>query len=70
MYYGKGMSGDDNLNSQMPSNERIHSVLMEPFLGKGHNLFTDNYHTSSTLAKPFTDNSRHLCGTIKTNRYN
>ena len=64
------MFGDYNLNSHMPSTERIPSVLMEPFLGKGNNLFTDNYYTSSTLAEHFTDNSTHLCGTIRTNRYN
>ena len=64
------MFGDDDLNSDMPSNERIPSVLMEPFLSKGHVLFTDNYDTSPTLANYFTDNSTHLCGTIRTNRYN
>ena len=47
----KGMFGDDDLNSDMPSTERTPSVLMEPFLDKGHILFTDNYYTSPTLAK-------------------
>ena len=54
----------------MPSTERMASVLMEPFLGKGHVLFTDNYYTSLLLAKHFTDSSTHLCGTIGRNRYN
>ena len=43
---------------------------MEAFLGKEHVLFTDNYYTSPTLAKHFTDNITHLCGAIRTNRYN
>ena len=59
-------SGDD-LNSDMPTTERIPSVLMEPFLGKGHILFTDNYYTSPSLAS-FLDNHTHLCGTIHPNR--
>ena len=43
----------------------------EPFLGKGHVLFTGNNYTIPTsLAKHSTDNSTHFCGTIKTNRYN
>ena len=70
VYCGKGMFGDDDLNSDMPSAERIPSVLLELFLGKAHVLFTDNYYTSPTFAKHFTDSSTHLCRTIRTNRYN
>ena len=51
-------------NSDMPTTERIPSVLMEPFLGKGHILFTDNSYTSPSLASFFLDNQTHLCGTI------
>lgn len=43
VYCGKRMFADDNLNSSMPSTERIPFVLMEPFLDKGHILFNDNY---------------------------
>ena len=56
-------SGDDP-NSDMPTTECIPSVLMEPFLGKGHILFTDNYYTSPSLASFFLDNQFHLSGTI------
>ena len=70
VYCGKGMFGDDDLNSDIPTTERIPSVLMVPFFCKGHVLFTDNYYTSPTLAKHFTDNSTHLYETIRTNRYN
>ena len=55
-------------NSDMPTTERIPSVLMEPFLGKGHILFTDNSYTSPSLASFFLDNQTHLCGTIRSNR--
>ena len=67
VYPRKGMFSGDDLNSDMPTTERIPSVLMEPFLGKDHILFTDNYYTSPSLAS-FLDNHTHLCGTIHPNR--
>ncbi|XP_065653795.1 piggyBac transposable element-derived protein 4-like [Hydra vulgaris] len=70
VYCGKGMFADDDINDQMPSSARIPSVLMEPFIGKGHTLYTDNYYTCTTLAKYFLDNKTHLCGTIRSNRFN
>ena len=70
IYCGKGMFADDDINSEMPSSERIPSVLMETFLGKGHVLFTDNYFTSPTIAKYLIANKTHLCGTVRSNRYN
>ena len=68
VYPGKEMFSGDDPNSDMPTTECIPSVLMEPFLGKGHILFTDNYYTSSSLASFFLDNQTHLCGTICPNR--
>ena len=41
---------------------------MEPFLGKGHVLYTDNFYTSPALASHFLKNKTHLCGTIRSNR--
>ena len=70
VYCGKGMFADDDINSEMPSSERIPSVLMETFLGKGHVLFTDNYYTSPTIAKYLIASKIHLCGTVRSNRYN
>ena len=69
VYCGKGMFADDDINCEMPSSERIPSVLMETFLGKGHMLFTDNY-TSPTIAKYLIAHKIHLCGTVRSNRYN
>ena len=62
------MYDDDDLHSDMSSSERVPMVLMEPFLMKGHILFTDNYYTSPLLAKHFLNNRTHICGTIKKNR--
>ena len=53
----------------MPPTKRIPSVLLEKFLGKVHVLYTDNYYTSPTLAKYFLSNNTHICGTIRSNRY-
>ena len=64
----RGCSLVTTRNSDMPTTERIPSVLMEPFLGKGHILFTDNSYTSLSLASFFLDNQTHLCGTIRPNR--
>ena len=41
---------------------------MEPFLGKGQILFTDNYYTSPSLASFLLDNQTRLCGTMRPNR--
>ena len=43
---------------------------MEPFLGKGHGLYTDNFYTSLALATHFLKNKTHLCGTIWSNPRN
>ena len=69
VYCGRGMFfGDDDEHSDMPTTERIPVVLLEPFLNKGHILFTDNFYTSPSLASFLLDNSTHLCGTVKYNR--
>ena len=47
VYCGKGMFYEDG-NEDMPSTEQIPAALMEPFLDKGHILFTD-YYTSPSL---------------------
>ena len=70
VYCGQGMYSDDDLYSKMPASERIPMVLMEPFLGKGHVLYIDNFYTSPLLAKHFLSKDTHLCGTIKKNRKN
>ena len=67
MYSGKEMLGEDDPNSDMPATERIPSVLMESFLGKGHVLYTDNFYTNPALVSHFLKNKTHLCGTIRSN---
>ena len=61
------MFGEDDPNSDMPATERIPSMLMEPFLRKGHALYTDNFYTSPALASHFLKDKTHLCGLIWSN---
>lgn len=52
----------------MPSSERIPSILIQPFFGNGHTLYTDNYYASPSLRKFLLENKTNLCGTICSNR--
>ena len=64
------MFTNDDPNSDLSTTEHIPAVLMAPYLGKGHVLYTDNYYTSPSLATYFLSNQTHLCGTIRCNRKN
>lgn len=43
-------------------------TLMNPYLGKGHNLYVDNWYTSPKLFDELYKNKTGACGTVKTNR--
>lgn len=43
-------------------------TLMEPYLGKGHNLYVDNWYTSPTLFRELHLNKTGACGTVRSNR--
>ena len=64
------MFENDDPNSDMPATERIPSVLIRPWLGKGHILFVDNFYTSPALADYMLNIKTHLCGTVNPNRKN
>ena len=70
VYCGKGIFHDEDPYSNSPSTERILQVLMQPYLGKGHILYTDNYYTNPAVADFFINNRTHLCGTVKVDRKN
>ena len=60
VYCGKGMFTDDDPYYDMHSSERIPSILIQTFLGKGHTLYTDNYYnTSLSLGKFLLENKTH-----------
>lgn len=43
-------------------------TLMKPYLGKGHNLYVDNWYTSPTLFDELHKYKTGACGTVKSNR--
>jgi hypothetical protein len=46
----------------------IVATLMNPYLNKGHSLYTDNYYTSPTLSACLLDHKTNSCGTVRLNR--
>ena len=50
--------------------ERIPLTLLNPYLGKGHTVYVDNYYTTPRLAKYLLDHQTKLVGTVRTNRQN
>lgn len=52
----------------MPVSARIVFTLVDPLLGKGYRLYTDNFYTSPTLADALVDNETELVGTVRITR--
>ena len=42
--------------------------IMEPYLNRGHHLYTDNFYTSPTLYHHLYQQGTGACGTLRTNR--
>lgn len=51
---------DDNLGLS----GSVISTLLVPYLNKGHNLFCDNWHTSTQLFHFLHENGTDACGTV------
>ena len=43
--------------------------LMQPYVGQGYRLFTDNYYTSHALAESLIASNTDLVGTVRSNRH-
>lgn len=43
-------------------------ALMQPYLGKGHTLYSDNWYSSPRLCKYLTANNTNFVGTVRQNR--
>ena len=52
----------------LPVTSRIVFLLMDPLLGKGYHLHTDNFYTSSTLADKLVDCETDTVGTVRVTR--
>lgn len=46
------------------------TTLMQPYLDKGHSLFTDNWYTSPALSTYLFQHKTNSCGTVRANRKN
>lgn len=44
------------------------TTLLQPYLGKGHTLWIDNWYTSPDLAKYLLTEKTDMCGTVRKNR--
>ena len=51
-----------------PVSARIVFCLIDPLLGKGYRLYTDNFYTSPTLADALVDHETELVGTVRITR--
>ena len=52
----------------LPITTRIVLSLMDPLLGKGYCLYTNNFYTSPTLADTLVDFNTDTIGTVKVAR--
>lgn len=46
------------------------TTLIQPYLDKGHSLFTDNWYTSPVLSTYLFQHKTNSCGTVRANRKN
>ncbi|KAJ8933117.1 hypothetical protein NQ314_014212 [Rhamnusium bicolor] len=53
---------------ELGSSGSIVAKLRDPYLNKGHSLFTDNYYSSPILSQYLHENKTNTCGTVCTNR--
>nr|XP_053642416.1 piggyBac transposable element-derived protein 4-like [Cherax quadricarinatus] len=66
VYTGKNTLDDDR--RMLGISGDVVRRMMEPYLGKGHTLYTDNWYTSPMLADFLRVNNTDICGTVRRNR--
>ncbi|XP_068250307.1 piggyBac transposable element-derived protein 4-like [Palaemon carinicauda] len=67
IYSGKNTTFLDKYKN-LPVTSRVVMSLMDPLLGKGYCLYTDNFYTSPTLADMLVDNETETVGTLRLTR--
>lgn len=67
VYVGKETNPQENASGLGATGEIVNSLL-EPYLNKGHSLFTDNFYTSLTLSTFLYEKKTNSCGTVRQNR--
>ena len=69
MYMGsETLEGASSTFSHLLQPARVVMELMEPYLGRGHHLFTNRYYTSVQMAKALYDHQTAFTGVSKKNR--
>lgn len=63
-----GSETEIHFNEGLGISWSIVMTLMEPYLGKGHNLYVDNWYTSPKLFDELHKNQTGACGTVRLNR--
>ena len=58
----------DGGNAEHGLGYHVVQVLSEPFIGKHHHIFCDNFFTSIKLACDLLRDDTYICGTIRSNR--
>jgi len=60
--------GKDDERGAVSLGTHVVLTLMEPYLGRGYNVTTDNFFTSAELARKLLDKRTSLVGTLRLNR--
>jgi len=60
--------GKNDVFSGMGHSESVVMTLMQNYLYRSHELYTDNFYTSIPLAEALLNCKTHLCGTLRRNR--
>ncbi|KAJ8941083.1 hypothetical protein NQ318_003264 [Aromia moschata] len=68
VYIGQQTDIQVNAVKGLGSSGSFVSTLMEPYLNKGHSLYTDNYYSSPILSTYLFEHKTNSCGTVRQNR--
>ncbi|KAG5864425.1 hypothetical protein JTB14_019600 [Gonioctena quinquepunctata] len=63
-----GATTEITTNEKLGISGSIVQTLIQPYLGKGHTLFVDNWYSSPLLYSFLHSNKTNACGTVKKNR--
>lgn len=68
MYIGKDTYVEQESITGLGASGNIVAMLTEPYINKGHSLYTDNFYSSPILARYLFERMTNSCGTIRSNR--
>ncbi|XP_043524705.1 piggyBac transposable element-derived protein 4-like [Frieseomelitta varia] len=68
VYSGANMMSEDIASKSIGKSGQIVMTLLEPYLGKGHTLVTDNWYSSPSLFLELHKNLTNAYGTVRKNK--